>query len=285
MKNLDPDLLRTFVAIAETGRFGLAAVRVGRSQSAVSLQIKRLEEVTEQKLFRKVGRLTQLTSAGEMLVGYARKLLALNAEALNVLADDALRGTVRFGMVQDFADSALPDVLGRFAQAYPSVRLDVRVDRNAKLRAAYGKGELDVALMSGDVRFGTARATVVLPMVWIGRSDVAIDATGPVPLALFENACPFRDAALDALTRQGRPFDVRYTSPSLAGIQAAIRAGLGVGVRTRAALAPNLCVLGPNQGLPALGDITFPLMVSETADAPAHALADAVEVVLTEISA
>lgn len=283
MNALDPDLLRTFVAIAETGRFGRAAERVGRSQSAVSLQIKRLEDVTGQALFRKSGRLMELTPSGEKLLGYARRLLALNAEAMDAIAEDALTGAVRFGMVQDFADTHLPDVLGRFASAYPSVRLDVRVARNVDLHAMFAKGDLDVVLLSGPPPAGQARATLVRPMVWIGRPGMRFDGGAPVPLALFEHACPFREAALAALNRQGRAFDVRYTSPSLTGIKAAARAGLGVAVRTACALTPDLAVLGEAEGLPPLGDMTFSLVVAEDADAPAHALAGDVETVLRAV--
>lgn len=281
MLTLDPDLLRTFVAIAETGRFGMAAERVGRSQSAVSLQVKRLEDVTGQKLFEKAGRLMRLTEAGEKLLGYARQLLALNAEAMTALGAETLSGAIRFGMVQDFADSHLPSVLGRFAESHPAVRLDVRVARNVDLRAAFAKGELDVVLASGNVDTGHVRATIVRPMVWIGRPGMRFETNTPVPLALFEQACPFRDAALAALNREGRQFDVRYTSPSLAGIQAAVRAGLGVGVRTPATLAADLVEIGESQGLPTLGDMTFTLAVAENADASALALADAVKAVVT----
>lgn len=251
--NLDMDVLRTLVAAQELGGLNRAARRVGRSQSAVSQQLRKLEEQAGQALFRKQGRGLALTEAGDLVLRYARRILELNDEATAALRGIAVEGAVRFGMPSDFAETWLPAALGRFKRAHPSVRIEASVDRNTALLDRLETGQLDLALAfdTGARMDGERLATV--PMVWIGREAVERRAVEePVPLVLFEPPCVFREAAVAALDAAAVPWRVAFTSPSLAGLWAAVDAGLGVSVRTASSRPAHLAVLERSAGWPDL---------------------------------
>lgn len=264
MLNLDMDLLRSLTLAIDLGSFARAAERVGRTQSALSLQMRKLEDQAGQPLFRKQGRSLALTESGELLLGYARRLLDLNDEAVAAVRGRALEGEVRLGLPADFAENWLPLVLARFARAHPAVRIDVRVGRNAGMIEKVLRDELDLALAFSDAdspRVSGAVETHIgeLPMAWIGPDGFAPPAEGPLPLILFDQPCVFRRAGLDALDRAGKSWRVTFTSPSLAGIYAAAQAGLGVSIRTGANLPKGLRTLGPADGMPALPNISLSL--------------------------
>ena len=249
--NLDLDLLRTLVHAQQLGSFNRAADRVGRSQSAVSQQMRKLEERVGVDLFRKDGRGLALTDAGQLLLAHAVRLLALNDEAVEALRGASTEGVVRFGLPIDFAESWLPIALGRFQRGHPSVRFDAVVDRNRRLLERLDQGELDLALTINQVTRRDAMPIGSLPLAWIGSAQppqLAID--DPVPLAVLEAPCFFRDAALAALDRAGVRWRVVFTSPSLHAIFAAVEAGLGVTLRTPLALPPGLRVLVDEPRLP-----------------------------------
>lgn len=271
--DLPTDLLRSLVAIADTGGIGRAAARVHRTQPAVSLQVKRLESLLGVPLFRKQGRGLVLTEAGERLLAYARRILALNDEAVAALAPAALAGPVRLGTIQDFADSVLPEVLARFAAENAGVRLDVRVGGSASLLDDLAAGGLDLAL-TADLPGRAAPAALLLhrPMRWIGARAAA--PADEVALAVIESPCPFREAAIAALDGAGRPWRIVYTSPSLAGVRAAVRAGLGVTCRTDALAGDGLRALGPEDGLPPLPEARFALTGRPSPSAAAGRLAE-----------
>ncbi len=259
LTNLDMDVLRTLATAIELGSFARAAERLGRTQSAVSLQMRRLEAQVGQPVLRKQGRGLALTDAGDVLLGYARRMLELNDEALTALKGSALAGTVRLGVHQDFAAAWLPAALARFARAYPAVGIAAQVERNAVLLDRLAHGQLDLALV-----FGVAAATgpgfaatpvVELPMTWLAGRDYAPSERRPLPLILFEAPCVFRDAALAALERARVPWRVVLTSPSLTGLWAAAEAGLGVTIRTPMGLPRALVPI--EAGLPALPRVTL----------------------------
>lgn len=251
--NLDMDVLRTLVAAQELGGLGRAARRVGRSQSAVSQQLRKLEEQAGQPLFRKQGRGLALTEAGDVVLRYARRILELNDEAVAAVQGTAVEGVVRFGMPSDFAETWLPAALGRFKRAHPSVRVEASVDRNAALLERLESGQLDLVLLFGRGARSDAERLATVPMVWIGReAGQRCDAEAPVPLVLFEPPCVFRDTAIAALEAAGMPWRVAFTSPSLAGLWAAVDAGLGVTVRTAPSRPAHLAVLDKAAGWPAL---------------------------------
>lgn len=269
--NLDMDVLRTFVTGVGFGSFAKAADRLGRSPSAVSLQLRKLEEQAGQTLFQKQGRGLALTEAGDVMLGYARRILELNDEARSAMSGlSAMQGWVRIGLPQDFAETWFPDLLGRFARAHPKVRVEARVDRGSALAQAAERGDLDLALTWG--RMGNADAEIVAtrPVVWIGQPGFRRDDNAPLPLIAFDSPCAFRTAGLEALDREKIAWRHVFASPSLGGLWAAVTAGLGVTLRTAEGLPPHLRPLDPaTSGLPALGTIELALHRSGHDQSPA----------------
>jgi DNA-binding transcriptional LysR family regulator len=255
--NLDLDVLRTFVAGHDLGSYAKAADRLGRSQSAISLQLRKLEETTGQTLLRKSGRGLTLTPEGEVMLGFARRLLELNDEAVAALKNPSLEGHVRVGLLPDFAETWLPDILGSFARAHPNVQIEARVERSTTLKDAIDRGELDLALTwneDGDALAGT-EDLALLPIVWIGPRDFARRADEALPLVMLEQPCLFRRRGLAALDAAGLSWRLAFTSPSLSGLWAAIAAGLGVTLRTPQGIPESASVLDSSIGLPSVGDI------------------------------
>jgi DNA-binding transcriptional LysR family regulator len=259
---LDLDVLRTLVLAVDLGGFARAARRVGRTQSAVSLQMRRLEDSARQSLFTRAGRSFALTTAGEQVLGYARRLLAINDEAVAAVRGTRLACPVRLGVLADFAETWLPPVLARFARTHPTARLEVQVDRRIAVLEAIDRGRLDLALVFDADRPRGVRVGD-LPMAWIAPRGRWLPG-GVLPLVLFEAPCVFRTAALAALDRAGIPWHVAFTSQSLAGIWAAVDAGLGVTVRTPVGVPRTLRVVDPAAGLaaglPALPSTTLWLL-------------------------
>ena len=278
--NFDLDALRTFVAGAELGSFSRAAERVGRSASAVSAQLKKLEEQAGTPLLQKSGRGLVLTGAGETLLGYARRMLGMNDEALLALAGSALEGKVRLGLQEDFSAHLLPDVHGSFSRSHRGVQIEVTVGRNADLLDAMREGRLDLALA-----WNTGGPTPYMdimgsyPLRWIGPADADMAGAGwpappdaPLPLVCVEAPCRLRSAATQALDMAGMPWRLVYSSPSLGGVWAAVAAGLGLGVRTSFGLPRNLALLAPERhALPALPQVELALHRSHQHMAPAAA--------------
>lgn len=255
--HFDLDVLRSFALGIELGSFAKAAERLGRSTSAVSAQLKKLEDQAGAPLLRKAGRGLALTDAGETLLGYARRLLELNDEAAAAVRGVELEGWVRLGLQEDFGEGLLPEVLGRFARAHPRVRVEVRIARNAELLERVDAGRLDLAL-AWDAGAGGAHAERVgeVPMRWIGATGAPpLERRDgePLPLVVLEAPCLLRSAAIAALDRAGMPWRIAFTSASLAGTWAAVAAGLGVSVRTPLGLPGRVRALAAGEaGLPAL---------------------------------
>lgn len=261
--NLDLDLLRSLVAAIDLGGFGRAAAKLGRSQSAVSLQMQRLEAQLGRPLFRKEGRRLALTDAGDTVLAYARRLLALNDEAVAAVRGVAVSGSVRLGVTQDLVEPALTPVLARFARAHPAAHVEVRVERSGALVDQLAGGRLDlVVLFTRD----TGDALAELPITWIGPNGFSRDRTQPLPLVLFEAPCLFRQVAIEALDSAGIPWRIALTSPSLSGLWAAVSAGLGVGVRTTYGLPKDLAVI---DGLPPLPSVGLQIRTSTAPLSPA----------------
>lgn len=243
--NLDMDVLRTLVTAQQLGSFNRAADHIGRSQSAVSQQIRKLEQQVGEPLFRKQGRHLALTDAGELVLAYARRILDLNDEAVAALRGRAAEGEVRFGLPADFAETWLPAALGRFKRTHPAIRIEAVVDRNRKLVERLDKGELDLVLAIGSGTRSDATLLASLYPVWIGAaaSQPAQTSAEPIPLVMYEPPCFFRQRALAALDAAGLPWRIAFTSPSLHGLWAAVEAGLGVTLRTPIGLPAGLRVL------------------------------------------
>ncbi len=274
-KNYDLAALRSFVLGIDMGSFAKAADQVGRSTSAISAQIKKLEEQAGVALFRKAGRGLALTEAGGVLLGYARRLLALNDEAASAMRGLDLAGWVRLGFQEDFGEALLPEVLGRFTRAHAKVRINARIGRNAELSKLLAAGELDLALLWDDDSAGTAstapppgvqRELIARPaLCWLAAPDWswAPDTGEPLPLVVFDRPCVFHQSAMAALDQAGIPWRVAFTSPSLAGIWAAAAAGLGVAIRTPYGLPASLAAIdAPAFGLPVLPSLSLQLLTA-----------------------
>ena len=262
---LDTEILRTLVAIAETGSFSRAAKQVFRTPSAVSMQIKRLETQLRQTLFLRDARHVTLTPEGEVLLGYARRLLQLNEEAVTHFLAPTLEGTVRLGTPDDVATRILPGVLAQFGHSHPAVQVDVVVGRSVDMMAQLEAGELDLALATtgndGDAlirgkaaRGKTTRSEVVHtePLVWACREDGIAATHTPLPLALASQTCAWRATALAALDRAGLPYRIAFISEHCAGQEAALLADLAVAPFPRSLLRKPLAEAATD--LPPLGD-------------------------------
>lgn len=256
--NFDVDTLRSFATGIELGSFAQAAERLNRSTSAVSAQLKKLERQAGTPLLRKAGRGMVLTEAGETMLGYARRLLELNDEAVAAIRGVELAGRVRLGMQEDFGESLLPAVLGRFARTHPRLRIEARIARNTELLDGVNKGKLDLAL-AWEAGTGSPHAVRVgrWPMRWIVAADASMvklrQRGEPLPLAVLDAPCLLRSAAIAALDRAGIAWRIAFSSASLAGTWAAVNAGLGVSVRTSLGLPNNVRALTAKQAsLPAL---------------------------------
>jgi DNA-binding transcriptional LysR family regulator len=278
--NFDLDVLRSFVTGIELGSFSKAADRLGRSTSAVSAQLKKLEEQTGVPIFRKSGRGLALTEAGDTMLTYARRLLDLNDQAADAVRGVELEGWVRLGLQEDFSEVLLPEVLGRFARAHPKVRIEARVARNAELLKRIESGQLDMALAWGDgVGVPHAEQVTELPMCWVGPVAEHDPWPGrqsqPLPLVAFEMPCFFRGWATAALDRAGIDWRLAFTSPNLSGLWAATAAGLGITIRTTMGLPPTVRTLDPAEfGLPALPSAPLVLYRADAqAEPPAELLA------------
>ena len=277
--NFDVAALRSFVTGMDLGSFAKAADRVGRSTSAVSAQIRKLEEQVGAPLFRKAGRGLGLTDAGEVMLRYARRLVELNDEAIAAARGTDLEGWVRLGLQEDFGESLLPGVLGQFARAHPKVRIEARVARNADLIDRLDAGELDLALVWDDATLslharraaGTSIEIAKPAMHWIGSDALqrTRDSGEPLPLVLFDGACMVCALATDALDRAGIAWRVALTSPSLAGLWAAAAAGLGITVRTSYGLPATVHTLEPSEyGLPTLPALGLSLVRASNVATP-----------------
>jgi DNA-binding transcriptional LysR family regulator len=260
---LDPDNLRTLVAIAETGSFTAAGVRVHRTQSAVSMQMRKLEAQLDRKLFERQGRDARLTADGELLVAHARRILKAQAEALAVFDREAFTGEVRIAAPDDYASTFMPGILMRFAASHPKVRVDLRSLPSHQASRLVERGDIDMALVT---QGHGERGGIVLhrePLVWVAARGHCVQDETPLPLAIFHEDCVFRRQATRALDAIGRPWRIAYSSQSIAGIYAAVETGLAVGTILPSNLRPGLVTLGEAEGFPPLPEVAI-LLVRRT---------------------
>ena len=272
---LDLDVLRTFVAIAETGSFTAAANAVFRTPSAVSMQIKKLEETLRCSVFSRDARSVTLTTDGEILMGYARRMLAINREAVSKFVVPDVSGVVRLGSPDDYGERVLPGVLKRFAQSHPSVAVDVVIDQSSTLRRRLAERELDITLFT-TCRNIPAEAEILLtePIVWGGAKGGCAHMKKPLPISVWEEGCAWRADAIEALGREGVEYRIAYMSAHTAGQRAAILADLAVAPLPRSFIGDDIVALGPDQGLPELSNYNLAMIVSPDASAPVRAYAD-----------
>jgi DNA-binding transcriptional LysR family regulator len=252
MQTLDLAVLRTLIAAVEGGSFAAAARKVGRSESAVSLQLRGLERQLGEPVFVRTGNQMTLTSAGSRLVVYARRLLDLNDEALSARPDDPSKGYVRLGVPHDVAATWLPAVLAGFRRSHPSANIRVTEGRSSILLSRLSENRIDLAVVFSATRPANALWSAHLPMVCLGRSDFSLKENEPVQLAAFDPPCFFRAAAVASLERADVSWSIGYASNTLPDLWSAVNVGLGVAVRTPAAVPVGLKVLDSRCGLPEL---------------------------------
>jgi DNA-binding transcriptional LysR family regulator len=268
---LDLDQLRTFVAIAESGSFTRAADMVHKTQSAVSMQMRRLEERIGKPIFERDGRQSKLTESGERLLGYARRMVRLSDETLAAFDETGLTGSVVLGTPDDYADRFLPEVLARFARSNPRVEVSVACEPSLTLMDMAKSGALDLAIVTacGEMETEVVREE---PLLWVASSSHLTEHEEILPLALSRAPCIWRSAGLDALASVGRKYRVRYTSGNSTALSAAVLAGLAVTVVAESALRPGMRVLSEAEGFPRLPSCEIGLIRGR--GRPASALVD-----------
>jgi len=276
MDDLPIELLRSFVATVDRGSMAQAARSVQRTPSAVSLQMSKLSELVGQPLFQRHGRSQVLTRAGETLLGCAREILAASERAMMAMSKDRIQGPVRFGAVQDLADTLLPHALAEFAKQNPSIALHVEVGSSAALLDEAQAGDLDFVLC-----FQSRRAPRVIRReqgVWLGHRSLA--SRDPLPIAILEPSCSLCELGIQALQRAGRRYNIVVRTPSLSGLRAALEAGLAIGSRTPLLKSGAIEILGTAERLPPLPDAAFSLHVPRALNPAARRVASLVRQVI-----
>jgi len=283
MKNLPMDVLRSFVTVAELGGFTQAGELLGRSQPAISLQIKRLEEMTNTHLFSRSSQGLKLTQQGETLFKYANDILSLNDEAFNTFLKPTLSGRVRFGIPSEFATTLLPKIVGRFAKAYPNVTLEVTCDLSKSLLSEERANQFDLILALHDNPSNKHRGQVKADeLVWVSSPDQHAHEKDTIPLIVAQEGCIYRHRAIQSLRNVGQDYRVVYTIPDLAGIQAAIKEGLGVTVLAKSTVPDNLKIIKPSEKYPKLGTVGISLIYDHKD--PNEAMKRLVEFVATSLA-
>lgn len=274
---LEPDVLRSFVAIAESGSFTAAANMVFRTPSAVSMQIKKLEEVLGKPLFVRDSRSVTLTADGEMLIGYARRLLALNQEAVAKFVAPDISGEVRLGAPDDVSERFLPDMLRRFSQSHPGISVNVVVQNTDVLIARTAKGQLDLAMITCDGGFSgddTAEVLFREPLVWACLRGGCAPTRNPLPISVWEDGCVWRKSALEGLEAAKRDYRISFQSAYISGQKAAILADLAVAPLPLSAISHPIVVADDSHALPKLGDYSLGMVVAPNSGKAANAAAE-----------
>jgi DNA-binding transcriptional LysR family regulator len=271
----DLDLLRSFVSVVDSGGFTRAGERVHRTQSTVSQQIKRLEDDVGRPLLNRSGKQVVPTECGERLLSYARRLLALAEEARDVLAQPDHEGAVRLGIPEDFAAYRLTKLLASFSRSRPGLRLDVRADQSTNLRRELERGDLDLALLKRDA--GGKDGIAVWPerIHWVtSKAHPAHINADSLPLIFFPTGCLYRTRAIHAIEAAGRSWHMAYTSSSLAGIQAAVAAGLGLSIMPEIAVQADHRILTAKDGFAPIDKTEMALVAAPDASPATLRLAD-----------
>lgn len=256
--SIDSELLRTFVAIADEGGFTRAGEVVNRTQSAVSMQMKRLEEdILQRSLFQKDGRTVSLTVEGQVLLGYARRILKLHSEVFNTLREPHMVGVVKIGSPDDYVMRFLPGILSRFAQAYPLVQVEVHCEPSKQLLL---RQDLDLSIVTREPGTEIGQILRQERFVWMEARGFCPHEQTPLPLAMFNTDCFCRIWACNALDAMQREYRIAYTSASLSAISAVVTAGLAVTAQLESLLTPDLRIIGEAEGMPQLPSASIVLL-------------------------
>jgi DNA-binding transcriptional LysR family regulator len=259
--DLQLDWLRAFVAVVDAGSLTAAAPRVFRSQSALSMQLKKLEAAVGQPVLSRDARHLALTAAGQQLLPHARRLLEAHHEALQALHGPTVSGRITLGVPDDYAAAYLTPVLRGFAAQHPQVEIELVCEQSTALLPRLRRGEVDVALVSRE-RASQGRLLFREPLVWVGAPAFEVWRRDPLPVAVYEAASQARKGAVAALVARQRAFRLVYHSPSLAGQLAAVESGLAIAALTRCSVPAGLTILDTRHGLPPLPEMEVAVMRS-----------------------
>jgi DNA-binding transcriptional LysR family regulator len=248
--NLQIDYLRTFIALSETKGFTKAGMQVNRSQTAVSMQIKRLENEIGKKLFDRIGKTVKLTAEGNTLIGYAMRIVKEHDDAVRALSKPNLEGFIRFGSPEHYTVGVLPKLLARFASSYPDVLVEMRCENSDKIKEAIDKGELDIGICTQTCEGG--QVIFHDPLVWVTDPGFVMQKHKTLSLAVFEGDCIFRTWAVEALEKAGLTYRIVYVSRSISGLLDAVRAGFAIAPIIRSNVPPDLKIVGIENGLPVM---------------------------------
>jgi DNA-binding transcriptional LysR family regulator len=249
---LDIDQLRTFIAIAETGSFTKAAEVVNKTQSAVSMQMKRLEERLERAIFARDGRASKLTEDGQRLLDYARRIVKLNGETIAAFSEAELAGRGRLGVRDDYADRCLPEIMAHFSHSYPAVELSVLCEPSVSLLERIDANEIDLAIVTNCESKRASETFRRERLLWVTSNRHSTHLEERLPLALGRPSCTWRRIAIERMEAIGRPFRVLYSSSNAGAVAAAVLAGLAVSVLPESGLRPGMRVLSSADGFPDL---------------------------------
>ena len=248
--NLQIDYLRTFLALAEKKSFTRAGVQVNKSQTAVSMQIKRLEDEIGRKLFDRSAKTVKLTAEGNTLINYARRMVREHDDAVRALSKPNLEGFIRFGSPEHYTIGLLPELLARFASSYPDVLVEMRCENSDKIKEAIDKGELDIGICTQTTEGG--RVIAHDPLVWTADPGFILQPHKTLSLAVFDGDCIFRTWAVEALEKAGVKYRIVYVSRSISGLLDAVRAGFAIAPVIQSNVPPDLKTVGIEDGLPVL---------------------------------
>ncbi len=248
--NLQIDYLRTFIVVADTKGFTRAGIQVNRSQSAVSMQIKRLEDEIGKPVFERIGKKVKLTAEGNLLIKYARRIVKEHDDAVLALSRPGLKGVIRFGSPEHYTSGVLPKLLARFASSFPDVVVEMRCENSDKVRDAVDRGELDIGLCTQIS--GGGHVISHDPVVWVAAPGFPVQKNKTLSLAVFEEDCIFRSWATEALEKAGIEYRIVYVSRSISGILDAVRAGLAIAPIVQSNVPSDLEIVGMEKGLPVL---------------------------------
>lgn len=267
MRNIPTDLLRAFVTIIDLRGYTRAGEQLGRTQPAISLQMRRLQELLGVQLFAKDGNSTQVTEAGEIVAGYARQILMLNDEMMLRLTNRAASGKLRLGIPNDYADHFLPRLMQSLMGQHDGLAIDMVCDVSHVLLKGLRDGMFDVVVaMTPDGPAEGAFMTWREPLAWVGLPEAQDGGDGGLlRIVCYPEGCLYRRNMLAALQREGRSFEIVYTSPSLSGIEAAVTTGFGYSVLARRILSDKLPEIAPSSRLPRLSDVVVGIYVHDKA--------------------
>ena len=261
--DLDIDMLRCFMEVAKTGSFTKAGNNIGLTQSGVSVKIRRLEERLNTSIFNRTSKSLSLTLEGEILLDYAGRIMSVHNEAVSRLTKPKASGKLRIGLIDYFLPELLPNLLSKFRKQYPNIHLEVRTDIGINLIPQFEKGELDLVVTGKDAYQGSCRVLIQEPLIWVIGKDTEVSLPDLLHLVLLPSPCVFRKIATEGLEKANRKWEVLYTGSSIANIQAAVQAGMGLSILPKGALKDGLKKAPSHMDLPELPMYSIVLITDE----------------------